>query len=126
MTDYPFFPLRLGPRDVAYLWVGTVGNGAANVQTVALYKLDGTRAEPITRAARAPLICNKLPMGPAVHLFPAVDCSQTYPRGSSSASMQSMTHLASYFKSASHDNYVHTSGLWVSCSEGCCQVSMLQ
>jgi hypothetical protein len=127
MTDYPFGPLRLGPREVGFLWVGTVGNGPSNLQTVALYKLNGTTAQTLARTVRAPLICHKAKTGPAVHLFPMLGCDQTYPRpgAASTASIESMTHLVSYFaKAARDDKMVHTSGLWVSCDAGCCQVQL--
>jgi hypothetical protein len=128
MNDYPFKPLGMGNRDVAYLWVGTVGNGAGNpdVQSVALYKLDGTTARPIARAVRPALICRKAKTGPAVHLFPLLVCDLNYsrPGAASTASAESMTHLVSYFAHASRDAMVHTSGLWVSCDAGCCQVQL--
>lgn len=125
-TDYPFGPLRLAPNDVAYLWVGTVGNGNANMQSVVLYRLDGTRAVQLARAVRPAVICNKPRTTPAVHLYPMLGCDQSYPRAgaSSTASLQSMTHLTSYFARPARDNMVHTSGLWVSCDAGCCQVQM--
>jgi len=115
MSDYRFAPLNLPAHESAYLWIGQAG--MSNQRKVVLYKITSRAAIPI-KQVRDYKICEKPPTGPATHLYPMLDCNQG---SSSTASTASIVKLASFFKHDSRPMMVHTSGLWVSCAEGCCQ-----
>lgn len=120
LNDYPFPPLQMGPQEVAYLWIGEI-RGSANAKA-AIYKLDGSTAFKLKEART--LICPKAVGPPAVHLFPSPGCDQRV--SMQMASTEPIAKLASLFTRETRTTMLHGSGLWVSCSEGCCQVTMVQ
>jgi len=115
LSDYPFPPLNMDANDVAFLWIGE--NGSSNNLRASLYRFGPSGAQKL-REAKV-LICRKPKGSPAVHLYASMDCREG---AASTASADHLIHLASNSKHDERTSMVHTSGLWVSCSEGCCQV----
>ncbi len=122
MGEAYFAPLNLAKHDVAFLWVGPVGL-AGTQRTVALYKL-GTLSAKMLAKATDTRICSKPKPTPSVHLFPMLGCEQPYPPAVKQSSIEPFSALISYFVRAVRTSFVHTSGLWVGCSNGCCQVQL--
>ncbi|HUQ18114.1 MAG TPA: hypothetical protein VM099_00765 [Gemmatimonadaceae bacterium] len=120
MSDNRFAPLNLPAHESAYLWIGQAGN--SNQRKAVVYKITSRAATPI-KQVRDYKICQKPRTGPAVHLYPMFDCNQG---AASTASNQPIAKLASLFTHESRTPMLHGSGLWVSCSAGCCQVTMVQ
>lgn len=120
MSDNNFAPLNLPAHESAYLWIGQAGSSAQRKAVV--YRITAHAAIPI-KQVRDYKICQKPRTGPAVHLYPMFDCNQ----GAASAALnQPLAKLASLFTHESPPPTLHGSGLWVSCSAGCCQVTMVQ
>lgn len=115
LNEYPFPPLKMDANDVAFLWIGE--NGSSNNSRAALYSFGSNGLQKL-REAKV-LICRKPKGTPAVHLFASMDCSQG---ATSTASADHLVRLASASRHDVMAAMVHNSGLWVSCSEGCCQV----
>jgi hypothetical protein len=117
LNDYPFPPLNMEANDVAYLWIGE--NGSSNNLRASLYRFgpNPNNARKL-REARV-LICRKPKGTPAVHLYSSMECRDG---ATSTASTDHLVRLASNSRHDVMAPMVHTSGLWVSCAEGCCQV----
>ncbi len=124
-SSHKFGPLDLAPHDTAYLWAGSTKSSG---QLFGFYKINGAtgQAHGVARAAYG-AYCP--PTGtrtiPAVHV-PMYQC-QTQPiyGSASTASTERITSQALY-RLASNPIFaatmLHTQGLWISCSLGCCQV----
>ncbi|HUQ18115.1 MAG TPA: hypothetical protein VM099_00770 [Gemmatimonadaceae bacterium] len=122
-SSHSFGPLSLAPGDTAYLWAGSTQNAG---KVFGFYKIRSTgQAEGVAKAASGAYCAASGPRTkPAVHI-PMYQCQSTAIYGSSSTvsspEPRSLYRLASNTILAA--TMLHTQGLWISCSLGCCQVS---
>ena len=124
LEGVPFDRLNLGPYDIGYVWVGdSQGLG----RTVALY---GVRAGNVKRLFKfkGHTFCkDSTPQKPAVHIYTPSKCTDpdSKPMGAAQqASMEPFSAIGAYVVKAVRRALAQgglDSGLWVSCSLGCCE-----
>jgi len=116
--------LNLDGYGVGYVWVGdSQGLG----RTVALYGLKSGVPKRLLKFKGHTFCRNSTPQAPAVHINTPSKCTDTnsMPMGAASqASIEPFTALASYVVKRVARMLAQPSldsGLWISCSSGCCE-----
>jgi hypothetical protein len=125
LDDVPYDRLNLGPHDIAYLWVGdSQGLG----RTVALYTVKSGAVKRLFKFKGRTFCRMSTPQPPAVHINTPPKCTSmdSKPLGAATeqASIEPFTEIASYVVKAVTRMFAQSgfdSGLWVSCSLGCCE-----
>ncbi len=112
-----YAPWRLPAKDSAYLWMGATDD---NKPPVGLYHIDANYNVQSLVDAQKIVICYKQGNGKSeVHFTEAcIPVPSTAPRSANLASTDMMMMPRSAFSFSSR------SGLWVSCSSGCCEVQL--
>ena len=126
--------LNLAPNETAYLWVGAMPSGP---RRIGIFHISGDTGHATWRSTAAQAgWCAQAPGAArtvsAVHLNPMPECVQT--NSFYSTPMQGIglsdIHLASTTMSVLSDLgprlMAHRSGLWFSCSLGCCEGTAFQ
>lgn len=120
----PYDRLNLGPNEVGYVWVGdSQGLGG----TAALYTVKGGNVKRIFMFKGRTFCRNSAPQQPAVHINTPSKCSEMDSKAmgaAQQASIEPFTAIASYLvKRVSRmlSPPPAESGLWISCSLGCCE-----
>lgn len=125
-ASHTFGPLALSPGDTAYLWAGATKSVG---QVFGFYRISGAtgQAQGVARAAYGAYCAAAGPRTiPAVHI-PMYPCQSTPIYGNAqNVNGDERQTPNTLYKMASNPIFaatmLHTQGLWISCSEGCCQV----
>ncbi len=123
----PYDRMGLQADDVAYLWVGTIQGGKG----AALYRVRGGKVTMAYKFTDVRYCKSSAYQPPTVHLYMTPKCTNPDPSPPTSSSAAAATASIStndnmimlvsspVFRSS---NAFALSGLWVSCSGGCCEV----
>lgn len=125
LEGVPYDRLNLDPYGVGYIWVGdSQGVG----RTVALYGVRGGTVKRLFKFKGRTFCKNSTPQAPAVHINTPSKCTDTnsMPMGAASeqASIEPFTAIAALLAKTVTRMLAPSpidSGLWISCSLGCCE-----
>lgn len=132
-ASHTFGPLALSPGDTAYLWAGATRNVG---KLFGFYRISGAtgQAQGVAHAAygaSCPTTTAVPRTIPAVHI-PMHPCQNTLTPlygNAQNVNGGERQNPNSLYKMASNPIFaatmLHTQGLWISCSEGCCQVGAI-
>jgi hypothetical protein len=121
--------LNLSPNEVAYLWVGEMPSGPRRIGIFHINEDNGhaTWRSTASQAGWCPARQGLARTVSAVHLNPMPECVTTNSFYSSPMQGIGMSDIyvastsSSIIADAMRKPMVHTSGLWFSCSLGCCE-----
>ena len=126
LEGVPFDRLNLGPYEVGYVWVGeSLGLG----RLPALYAVRAGTVKRIFRFKGQTFCRDSTPQKPAVHINTPSKCSDPSSSPAAAtmqqASIEPFAAIASYLVKTARRMLAPPpvdSGLWISCSVGCCEV----
>jgi hypothetical protein len=121
--------LNLAPNEIAYLWVGAMPAGG---RRIGIFHITGETGHATWRSTAAQAGWCPPPAGSqrtvsAVHLNPMAGCTSTNNFYSSPMKSIGFSDIrlastsSSILSDAAHKAMAHRSGLWFSCSLGCCE-----
>lgn len=133
-ATYP--ELNLHGHDTAYVWVGEIADGSRRVAYFTISLMTGA-ATGLKRATSAGWCSPGTPHGDtaAVHVNPLPECQggahSFYAYAGETDQIATQPLNESPYRLASNTNgsdvvyasLLHTQGLWISCSSGCCEAS---
>lgn len=127
IDNVPFGPLKLLPKETAYLYIGET---APNHRNVAVIAARNEKFELVDEAIGIRYCNYARPATAAVHLHNPPQCKDEQPTGAPRTGDDSqLIRLASTEKLSDLDilrAFIHNQALWISCSSGCCEVSFSQ
>lgn len=121
----PYDRLNLGPNEIGYVWVGdSQGLG----RTAALYAIRGGTVKRLFNFKGHGFCRNSAAQKPAVHIYTPAMCTDPTPKAAAAApeqaSIEPFTAIAAYVVKTVTRRFSPppgVSGLWISCSAGCCE-----
>jgi hypothetical protein len=124
-SSHTFGPLSLAPGDTAYLWAGPTQHAGRVFGFYKINRVTGT-AQGVAKANYAAYCPAAGPRTiPAVHI-PMYQCQATALYGNPQNANAGGTSL---YRLAANPIYaatmLHTQGVWISCSLGCCQAGSI-
>jgi hypothetical protein len=125
LEGVPYDRLNLDPYGVGYVWVGdSQGLG----RTVALYGVRGGAVKRLFKFKGRTFCKDPTPQKPAVHIYTPSKCTDTNSTAvgaaSEQASIEPFTAIAALLAKTVTRMLAQpglNSGLWISCSLGCCE-----
>lgn len=120
-STYTFGPFNLAPRDTVYWWAGATKSSAKRFAFYRISRATGA-AQGVAFAANAGYCPSSGARTiPAVHINHTPECQtqSLYSSASEANAQRSLYHLAGNSMLAAA--MLHTQGLWISCSLGCCE-----
>ena len=121
-----FHPYGLAPRDVAYLWAGSMPTGTPKI---AIFRIDAAGQATLLATAQQAGYCPDGAKGrkrSAVHLNMNPQCTErslyrASAGGAASGRIASANPANELLLAAATRAFAHAQGLWFSCSLGCCE-----
>jgi hypothetical protein len=128
-SSHKFGPFGLAAGDTAYMWAGPTKSSG---KVFGFYKINRTtgEAQGLAKAGYGAYCAGSGPRTiPAVHI-PMYQCQSTPLYGNAAtASGTGRNTSAALYRLASNPIFaatmLHTQGLWISCSSGCCQAGSI-